>query len=196
MVRLPGENPPVTGTLPPDRGSERKRVGCRGRLHSPHHRIKVGGEVEADRQMPGRRAHGTLEPLPPLVLTDLVGVLDGRGVPGVERKPTADVLEQQPDFLESVPVGLHRPGHLLPVASGRQTQEIPTQRVRPVQPRGPFRVARIPVDGDPHEVAGDRFGPDVSDPAALLRVVDPAVVTQFGEVLLNHQTAGADVPAG
>lgn len=126
---------------------------------------------------------------------DGVGVFDDGVLAGVKGEASSGlVVESQPDFLDRVPVGLDLPAHgLVPVVSvpGLEADLVPAQRVFPVEQVGALRVAGVPVDRDAHQVAGDRLGADVTDPAAHAGPV-PAVAVLVGQlgVVVDHQQPG------
>jgi len=165
--------------------AKRSRFGGHGGLGAPHRGVECGREGEFNPQMFGRQADGTLEPAAPLLLAHRVGVLDPYRLARVQREAALFVLEQQPDFLESVAVVLGLPAHRLAAAGRSESKLIPGQRVFAVVGVGPFRLARVAVDADADQVAGDRFAAGVPQQTAHRQPVETAVVVQAGCVVLD-----------
>ena len=66
------------------------------RFGSPYGGLQGGGEVQADAEPPGRKPHGPLEPVSPLVVADGVVVFQQGRFAGIDRVTPVLVLEQQP----------------------------------------------------------------------------------------------------
>ncbi|GFJ90732.1 hypothetical protein Prum_043740 [Phytohabitans rumicis] len=61
-------------------------------------------------------------------------------------------------------------------------------------PVGPLRVVRVPVDGDPDQVAGDRFGAGVVEGPPDDTPVAAFPVRQGGDLLLHDQAGAGGQP--
>src|SRR5690606_12233182 len=150
-------------------------------------------EVEADGELAGGQADRPLEPRPPLLLADGVRVFDLRAPSGVEGEPSTGVLEEQPDFLERVPVELLVPVHGLAAvwaAAVRLKVEFAVaEGVLAVVAVGPLGVVGEAVHRDPDEVAGDRLGAGVVEGSAYRAAVGAVAVGEGGFFPLHDEAA-------
>ncbi len=178
----------------PGRGcAERSEVCGEGCLGAPDGGFEMVGEGEDDAELAGRHAHGPLEPRPPLVAADCVRVGDLGFLARVEREAGLIVGEGQPYLLEGVAVVLDRPAHRLASALRLELQFVPGQRTLPVKGVGALGFPGVAVDGDPYEVAGDRFAACVAQESAHAQLVVGAVVRQACLVLQDEDPRGCGV---
>jgi hypothetical protein len=169
-----------------------------GRFDAPDLWLELDREVQPDGEVAGGDAYGPLEPEPPLLLADGVGVLDRGPVTRIEGKLAVLVGEEQPDLLGGVPVQLQPPLHRLDRAAlarvRLQRHLLEGQRVLPVVPVGARRVVRVTVDGDLHQIPGDRL-----DTGVVEISVDPAAVglvrvRELRDLLLDDQSGARRHP--